>query len=142
LSQAQGDRSAAAAGRHRAALRRAPRAGHQFGQIAVSGGCGVSELERSGLPHGDTTRDLGCAFGQLEDAPCLGQKAAPGGRQAHRAAGALKERRIDNVLEDLDLPAERRLGHVQARGRATEMQLLSDRDKAAELVQVEHRCMS
>jgi hypothetical protein len=46
------------------------------------------------------------------------------------------------VLENLDLPGQRRLGHVEPRGGAPEMQLFGNRNKAAELVQVEHRCVT
>ena len=79
------------------------------------------------------------AFGELQDAPRLGQEAAAGRRQPHRSARALQERRIDDVLEHLDLPGQRRLGHVEPRGGAAEMQFLRHGDEAAELVKVEHR---
>jgi hypothetical protein len=45
------------------------------------------------------------------------------------------------VLEHLDLPGQRRLGHVQPRGGAAEMQFFRHRDETAELVEVEHRYM-
>jgi hypothetical protein len=41
------------------------------------------------------------------------------------------------VLEQLYLPAQRRLGHAQAFGSAAEMQLFGDGDETVELSQVE-----
>ena len=113
----------------------------QFGQKAVSRGGRKADLERSGLAHRDPARDLGGAFGEFEDPPRLGQEAAPGRRQPHRAAGALQQRRVDDVFENLDLPAERRLRHVEPHRRPAEMQLFGYRDKTPELVQIEHRCV-
>ena len=110
----------------------------QIGQEAIGGGCRVTDLERAGLSERDPPRDLGRGLGEFEDPPRLGEETAPGRRQPHRTAGPFQERRVDDVLEDLDLPAQRRLGHVEPRRRASEMQLFRDRDKAAKLVQVEH----
>ncbi|MGY3357623.1 hypothetical protein ACVWZK_004286 [Bradyrhizobium sp. GM0.4] len=111
------------------------------GRKHVGCGCGEADLQRAGLAERDTAGDLRGAFSKLQDAPRFRQEAAPGRRQAHRAAGTLQQRRIDDVLEHLDLPGQRRLGHVQPRGGAAEMQFLRHRDETAELVEVEHRYM-
>jgi len=42
------------------------------------------------------------------------------------------------VLEQADLAAERRLGHVQTLGSATEVKLIADRHEATKLAQFEH----
>ena len=113
----------------------------QFRQVAVSGRRRVTDLERPGLAERDAARDLRCALGEFQYAARLGQEAAARGRQPHRAAGTLQQWRVDDVFQHLDLPGERRLRHVEPCRRATEVQLFRDRDKTAELVQVEHRCM-
>jgi hypothetical protein len=67
------------------------------------------------------------------------RKARPAGRQPHRAAGAVQQGDAQDALQQLDLPAERRLGHVQPLGGAAEMQLLGGGHEAAQLTQFEHR---
>jgi hypothetical protein len=54
-------------------------------------------------------------------------------------SGANEQARADLLLELPDRHAERRLGHVQARGRATEVQLLRDDDEIAQVAQLRHR---
>jgi len=53
---------------------------------------------------------------------------------------SLEQADIEDVLEELDLSAQRRLGHVEPRRGAPEVQLLRDGDKAAHLAQLEHWC--
>jgi len=43
------------------------------------------------------------------------------------------------MFEILDLPAERRLRHVEPPRRAAEMQLFRHRDEATNLVEIKHR---
>src|SRR5206468_6262076 len=74
-----------------------------------------------------------------QDARRVDQEGLAGRRQAHVAAVALQEFGADVVLQQPDLAAERRLGHVQAFGGAAEVQLLSHRDEAAELADLKHR---
>jgi hypothetical protein len=45
------------------------------------------------------------------------------------------------MFEQLDLPAQRRLRHVQAFGGAPEVQLFRDRHEAADLADLEHRAL-
>ena len=68
------------------------------------------------------------------------EETGPGEGQPDRPAGALQQLGADPMLQTLDLTAERRLGHVEARGGAAEMQFLGDRDEAANLIEIEHRC--
>ncbi len=71
-----------------------------------------------------------------------GRKLAACGRQPNGAAGAIEQRRLDDMLEDLDLSAERRLGHIQPCRSATEVKLFGHGHETAELAQIEHRCVS
>jgi hypothetical protein len=54
-----------------------------------------------------------------------GQRDSPG--------GALKQADAKGMLQQLDLPAQRWLGHEQAGGRPAEMKLFGNDDKTAEL---------
>ncbi|MNL18506.1 hypothetical protein D3C87_1396510 [compost metagenome] len=61
--------------------------------------------------------------------PGLRQKRYPCRRQDDAAAGSLEECDVEFLLQQLDLPAEWRLGHIQTPGRAAEIQLGGDGDK-------------
>jgi hypothetical protein len=45
---------------------------------------------------------------------------------------------LHDAFEHLNMPGQRRLGHVEPCGRAPEMQFLGHRHKAAQLNQFEH----
>jgi hypothetical protein len=62
----------------------------------------------------------------------------PGRRQPDQAIAALKQFHAKNPFQNLDLPAERRLRHVQPGSGAAKMQFLRHGDKAAHLAQFEH----
>jgi hypothetical protein len=62
----------------------------------------------------------------------LGQERGARGGEPDAAAGAVEQRCADLLLEEGDLLAERRLGHVQALGGAREAQLLRDRHEVSE----------
>ena len=55
--------------------------------------------------------------------------------EAHAARRAREERRAELVLERADLPAERRLAHVEALGGAPDVAFLGDGDEVADLLQ-------
>ena len=74
--------------------------------------------------------------------PRLGQEALAGRRQPDRAVAALQQRHTEDPFENLDLPAERRLRHVQSRRGAAEMQFLRHGHEAAHLAQLEHAAPS
>ncbi len=61
------------------------------------------------------------------------------GRQRDAARRADEERASDQLLELADLLGERRLGHVQAAGRAAEVELLRDGDEVAQVPELELR---
>ena len=117
-------------------LRAAP--GEQRRQEALHRAAGEADLDRARLARGDRLRDQGGALRQLEQPLRLGEEAAAGRGDAHRAAGALEQLGLERMLEDLDLPAQRRLRHVQPRRRPPEVKLLGDRDETAELAEIEH----
>jgi hypothetical protein len=57
-----------------------------------------------------------------------------------KSAGRAHEQiRTELLLELADGDAERRLCHVQSRGRATEVELLRDGDEIVQVTQLEHR---
>src|SRR4030095_13028680 len=58
--------------------------------------------------------------------------------EPHEAVRALEQRGTYLVLEEPDLSAERRLGHVQSLRRATEVELLAHGDEATQLADLEH----
>ena len=116
--------------------------GDQPRQEIVGGRGGKSDLDRAGLAERDALGDQRRALGKAQDTPRLGENTASGRRQLHRAAGALKQLCIQMMLQDLDLPAERRLGHAKLGGGPAEMHLFGDRDETLELAELEHRCRS
>ncbi|MCY1313829.1 hypothetical protein D9M68_647370 [compost metagenome] len=66
------------------------------------------------------------------------EERSPCGRQCHRTGAAGEQRDAQVVFEQLDLPAQRWLGHVQAFGSAAEIQFGRHRGEAAQLGQFEH----
>ena len=63
------------------------------------------------------------------------EEDAPAREELHAAGRAREERRAELVLEGADLPAERRLAHVQARGGAADVSFLGDGDEIADLLE-------
>ena len=72
-----------------------------------------------------------------QDAARLEQEHAARRGQRDGAAGAVQQAHPQHMFQQLDLPAQRRLGHVHARRGAAEMQFLGGGDKAAKLPQFE-----
>ena len=60
---------------------------------------------------------------------------AAGFGQLERAAAALEQQHADFLFELLNLPRERRLGDMQALGRAREVQLFSNSHEVAQVAQ-------
>jgi hypothetical protein len=69
-----------------------------------------------------------------------GKNVRPAG--VRRTARTLQEPHAKDAFENLDLPAQRRLGHMESLGGPAEMQLLGGRDEATELTELEQRCNS
>ena len=93
---------------------------------------GEADDDRAEIPCGNALHGLRRALGQLQDAPRVGQERHPRGRQRHRPRGAVDELHAEFVLELLDLPAQRRLRHVQPLGGPPEVQFLRDGDEAGQ----------
>ncbi len=64
------------------------------------------------------------------------RNAVAGRRHLHAPARPREELAAQLVLQQPDLVAQRRLGHVEPLGRAAEVQLLGDRHEVAELTQL------
>ena len=84
-------------------------------------------------------RDPGGVLAGRQHRPRFRQEGTTRGGQRHRMAGALEQPHPQLPLQHLNLPAERRLGHVQALGGATEVELLGEGDKGAEVGRIQHR---
>jgi hypothetical protein len=59
-------------------------------------------------------------------------------RFRRRSIVVSKATRMVDVSQQLDLTAERRLGHIQPLSCPAEMEISGDRNKAAQLMQLEH----
>ena len=116
----------------------APAGRHQRRHVAVGGCRREADIDRSGLAVRHPPGQHGRALRQLEEVPRIGQKTLPRGRQPDGPVAALQQRHIENAFEDLDLPAERRLRHIQPLRRATEMQFFRNCNEAAQLAQLKH----
>jgi hypothetical protein len=68
----------------------------------------------------------------------LDQEGPSGRRQPHRPAGPVQQDHAEDALQQLDLPAQRRLGHVQTLRRPPEVEFLGDGDEAPQLAEFEH----
>src|SRR5262249_613568 len=64
------------------------------------------------------------------------EKEPPGARQPHPPFAAIEQPDLNLFFQLLDLLTERRLGDVEARGGATEMQLFSDGDEVSQMTQL------
>jgi hypothetical protein len=67
------------------------------------------------------------------------EQSLAGRREAHRARRALEERGVELCFERSDRPTQRRLGHAEAFGGATEMEFFGDGDEGSDLLQLHWR---
>jgi hypothetical protein len=98
---------------------------------------GVAEPHRPGDAGPGEAGALGCALERGERERCLLEERATRGGELDLAAGAHEEIRAERSLELPDLVAERRLGDVEARGGAAEMELLRDGQEVAQQARLE-----
>ena len=96
-----------------------------------SGNKGQTNLPR--VAQRGALRQRGQALGARQQLARLGQQGGAGGGQLHAAAVALEQARTQRALQPGNGLRQRRLGDVQARGRAAEVQLLGHRHKLAPL---------
>ena len=108
------------------------RGAEQTREHGMGGGRGESDDDRAEVPFGYPLDGLGGALGELQDAPCIGQEGDAGGGEGDRPGRAVDELDAEFALELLDLAAQRGLGHVEAFGRATEVQFFGDGDEAGQ----------
>jgi len=78
------------------------------------------------------------AVGLVEQRLRLDEEGAAGGGERHRARTAGEQRDAELMLQQLDLPAQRRLRHVQALGGTAEIQFAGQGGEAAQLGEFEH----
>ena len=93
---------------------------------------GEADDDGAEIARGNALDRLRRALGQLQDAARVGQEGHPGRGQGDRPGGAVDELHAELALELLDLPAQRRLGHVQPLGGPPEVQFLGDGDEAGQ----------
>ena len=97
-----------------------------------------AESQRAGRAAVDPPGHVAGALDEREQPVGLVEEGAPGLGQRDPAVVALEQGHPDRALELLDLPAQRRLRHVEPLGRAAEVQLLGDGDEGADLVEGHH----
>jgi hypothetical protein len=107
---------------------------------AVFGPSWFCWMTRSPLSAGGTRprplfrpRGVDGAIDGGEDAACVIEEDAPGRQQRHAARGAPEQRSPDLVLERTDLPAQRRLRHMQVLRGSTNVAFLGDGNEVADL---------
>ena len=92
-----------------------------------------------GRRFGRAAGDGGGPVGVGQDLPRLGQERRPGGGQRDVVGAAFQQPDAQLTLEPLDLLAQRGLHDVLPRGRAAEVQFLSQRHEIAQLTQLHAR---
>jgi|GEM_PF-6901779 len=94
--------------------------------------------QRAALAQCSQPGTLCGAVGLIEQRLGLDEEGTTGGGERHRTRAASEQRDAELVFQQLDLPAQRRLRHVQALGGATEIQFAGQGGKAAQLGEFEH----
>ena len=108
------------------------------GQEAVGRRADAADRDVADRAGGDPTGLVGSAVDGREDRPGPLQVGGAGRGQVDAAGGADEELDAELGLEAPDLLGERRLGHVQPLGGATEVPLLGDRHEVAQVTQEIH----
>ena len=93
------------------------------------------DAQVAGLAGVDPARGGDRAVELAQQLTGVAQERLPGGRELHPAAGPRQQLAAELFLQRADLLAEWRLGDVQPRGGAAEVQLLRDRDEISQLAQ-------
>ena len=117
-------------------------AGKKLRQERVTRCRSKAQLNQSRLATVDPLSRDGGALTQSQDAPRIGQKRPACRGELDGAAGPRKELDIKRVLQHLDLPAQRWLGHIEALGGVSKMKILTHGHKAAKLFEFERQCDS
>jgi hypothetical protein len=114
-----------------------PEEGQHVGEDArVGGRLDEPHAQPPHLAQGGALRGPQRAVGLGEHLADLAEEGAPGGGELDAARAAHEQLGAHLLLEVADLPAERRLGDVQPRGRPPEVQLLGDGHEVAEVAEL------
>ncbi|MNP20294.1 hypothetical protein D3C76_1128600 [compost metagenome] len=114
------------------------RLGDDLGQELVDRATDETDIDRTDVALGESTGRHGRLLGALQQV--LGfDKEGPAGGGERDAAGAAGEQFDAKVMfQQLNLSAERRLGHVQPFGGAAEIQFGCHGGETSQLSQLEH----
>ncbi|MDR7350594.1 hypothetical protein J2S68_002137 [Glycomyces algeriensis] len=97
--------------------------------------CGEADADGPGGARGDAAGAQRRGVGRRQEAAGLLEEDPAGGGELGAALGAQEQVEADGALEALDLAAQRRLRHAQSLCGPSEVGLLGDRHKSAELVE-------
>ena len=106
---------------------------HEQRQDAVRERADEAERESPRRARSDGRDDRERALGRRQRAARLGQQRAAGRRQLDVAPVAPEELDTELALEPPDLLRERRLRHLQARGRAAEVELVRNGEERTKM---------
>ena len=101
-------------------------------------GAGVTEAKATAQAITDFVGHATGFFQFAEQAACAWQERLARRCQARLAGGALEQWRVEQVFQHLDLPAQGRLGDVQALGGGTEAAAVGDFNEVAQLSRGDH----
>ena len=104
-------------------------AAQPLGQRAVGHIADKGQPQPPGQAGGGGLGHLGQRLGSSQQAPHLGQQGQARGGERHAAPGAHEQQHAQLPLQPLDGLCQRRLGHVQARSGAAEVQLFGQHHK-------------
>ena len=101
-------------------------------------GRGETDSQKAGAARGDPAGGDRGAFGEGQQPPGFLQEGGSRRGQLDLPVVPFQQLGADGLLQLLDLPAQRRLGHVQAFRRAAEVKLFCHRDESGQLVKGKH----
>jgi len=113
---------------------RGAKAPDDLGQHAVQRG-GDEADRQAALDLADPLGHRGQLGGLGQQLAGMRVEEAAGLGELERPAAALEQQHPQVILQLLDLPGQRRLGDVQALGRAREVQLLGDGNEVTQVTQ-------
>ena len=97
-----------------------------------------TDSQEAGAARRDAAGGDRGAFGEGQQPPGFLQEGGSRRGQLDLPVVPFQQLGADGLLQLLDLPAQRRLGHVQAFRRAAEVKLFCHRDESGQLVKGKH----
>jgi len=97
--------------------------------------CGDADSKRAGLAKGYPFGAPPRLVDVVQDTPRVAQEQFSRRAQSNATRQSVEQEESDLLLQILDLPRQRGLRDMEARGGAPEMLLLSDRDEIAQMPQ-------